>query len=100
MVEELLKSLREVFEGEKEMLKRVHEIKNGLMESRWFIQDKESIYQPSFLKTEIINGGISFKFKVEIDPLKLDGRRTKIVKAFVEQIDKEIETNIQKGIIR
>ena len=70
------------------------------MESRWFIQDKESIYQPSFLKTEIINGGISFKFKVEIDPLKLDGRRTKIVKAFVEQIDKEIETNIQKGIIR
>jgi len=90
----------EAFEGEQEMLKRVHEIKKGLMESRWVIQDKESISQPSFLKTEIINGGISFEFKVDIDPLKLDGRRTEIVKAFVEQIDKEIETNIRKGIIR
>ena len=80
------------------MLKRVHEIKKGLMESRWIIQDKESISQPSFLKTEIIDGAISFEFTVDIDPDKIEGRRTEIAKDFVEQIDKEIETNIRKVV--
>ena len=88
----------EVFDDEQEMLKRVYEIKKGLMESRWVIQDKESISQPSFLKTEIIDGAISFEFSVDIDPDKLEGRRTDIAKDFVEQIDKEIETNIRKGV--
>ena len=88
----------EVFEGEQEMLKRVHEIKKGLMESRWVIQDKESISQPSFLKTEIIDGAISFEFSVDIDPVKLDGIKTEIAEDFVENIDKEIETNIRKGV--
>ena len=88
----------EVFDDEKEMLKRVYEIKKGLMESRWVIQDKDSISQPSFLKTEIIDGAISFEFSVEIDPDKLDVRRTKIAKDFVDQIDEEIETNIRKGV--
>ena len=88
----------EVFDVEQEMLKRVYEIKKGLMDSRWIIQDKESISQPSFLKTEIIDGAISFEFSVDIDPDKLDGRRTEIAKDFVEQIDKEIETNIRKGV--
>ena len=89
----------EVFEGEQEMLKRVHEIKKGLMESRWIIQDKESISQPSFLKTEIIDGAISFEFTVDIDPVKLDGRRTKIAQDFVEKIDKEVEISIRKGVL-
>ena len=88
----------EVFDNEREMLKRVYEIKKGLMESRWVIQDKESISQPSFLKTEIIDGAISFEFSVDIDPDKLEGRRSGIVQDFVEQIDKEIETNIRKGV--
>jgi len=88
----------EVFDDEQEMLKRVYEIKKGLMESRWVIQDKESISQPSFLKTEIIDGAISFEFSVDIDPDKLEVRRTEIAKDFVEQIDKEIETNIRKGV--
>ena len=88
----------EVFDDKQEMLKRVYEIKKGLMESRWVIQDKESIFQPSFLKTEIIDGAISFEFSVDIDPDILDGRRTEIVKDFVKQIDKEIETNIRKGV--
>ena len=88
----------EVFEGEQEMLKRVYEIKKGLMESRWIIQDKESISQPSFLKTEIIDGAISFEFTVDIDPVKLDGRRTEIARDFVEKINKELETNIRKGV--
>ena len=87
----------EVFDDEQEMLKRVYEIKKGLMESRWVIQDKESISHPSFINTEIIDGAISFEFSVDIDPGKLEGRRTEITKDFVEQIDKEIETNIRKG---
>ena len=88
----------EVFEDEQEMLKRVYETKKGLMEGRWVVQNKESISQPSFLKTEIIDGAISFEFSVDIDPVKLDGRRTEIAKDFVEQIDKEIETSIRKGV--
>ena len=78
------------------MIKRVHEIKNGLLESRWIIQEKESISQPSFLKTEIIDGAISFEFTVDIDPVKLEGRKTEIAEDFVENIDKEIERNIRK----
>ena len=88
----------EVFADQQEMLKKVYEIKKGLMESRWVIQDKESISQPSFLKTEIIDGAISFEFSVDIDPDKLEVRRTEIAKDFIEQIDKEIETNIRKGV--
>ena len=86
----------EVFDDEQEMLKRVYEIKKGLMESRWIIQSKESISQPSFLKTEIIDGSISFEFSVNVDPVKLEGRKTEIAEDFVENIDKEIERNIRK----
>ena len=88
----------EVFDDEQEMLKSVYEIKKGLMESRWIIQDKESISQPSFLKTEIIDGAISFEFSVDIDPDKLEGKRTGIVQDFVEKINKEVETSIRKGV--
>ena len=88
----------EVFDDEQEMLKRVYEIKKGLMESRWIIQDKESISQPSFLRTEIIKGAISFEFSVDIDPDKLEGRRTGIAHDFVEKINKEVETSIRKGV--
>ena len=88
----------EVFDDEQEMLKRVYEIKKGLMESRWVIQDKETISQPSFLKTEIIDGAISFEFSVDIDPYKLEERRTEIAKDFVEKIDKEIEKNLRRGV--
>ena len=88
----------EAFEDEKEMLKRVHEIKKGLMQSRWVIQDKEPIFQPSFLKTKIIDGSISFEFTVDIDPVKLEGRRKAIAQDFVEKIDKEVETSIRNGV--
>jgi len=91
-------SKEEVFDDEQEMLNRVYEIKKGLMESRGVIHEKESISQPSFLKTKIIDGAISFEFSVEVDPDKLEGRRTEIAKDFVEQIDKVIETNIRKGV--
>ena len=88
----------EVFEDEQEMLKKVYETKKGLMEGRWIVKNKESISQPTFLRTEIIDGKVSFEFSVDIDPVKLDGRRTEIEEDFVEQIDKEIETSIRKGV--
>ena len=90
----------EVFGNEQEMLKRVYGIKKELMENRWVIQDKETISQPSFLKTEIIDGAISFEFSVDIDPDKLDGSRTEIAQDFVKKLDKEIETNIRRGVIK
>ena len=88
----------EVFEDEQELLKKVHKTKKGLLEGRWIVKNKESISQPTFLRTEIIDGKVSFEFSVDIDPVKLDGRRTEIAKDFVEQIDKEIETSIRKGV--
>ena len=88
----------EVFDDEKELLKKVYETKKGLLEGRWIVKNKQSISQPSFLKTEIVDGKISFEFSVDIDPVKLDERKTKIEEDFVEQIDKEIETNIRKGV--
>jgi len=63
----------EVFEDEQELLKKVHKTKKGLLEGKWIVKNKQSFSQPSFLKTEIVED-------------------------FVEQIDKEIETNIQKGV--
>ena len=46
----------------------------------------------------MVDGKISFEFSVDIDPVKLDERKTDIEEDFVEQIDKEIETNIRKGV--
>jgi len=88
----------EVFDDEQEMLKKVYETKSGLLEGRWIVQNKQSISQPTFLRTEIIDGKVSFEFSVDIDPVKLDERKTEIKEDFVEQIDKEIETNIRKGV--
>ena len=87
-----------VFDDEQEMLKKVYETKSGLLEGRWIVKNKESISQPTFLRTEIIDGKISFEFSVDIDPVKLDERKTEMEEDFVEQIDKEIETNIRKGV--
>ena len=87
----------EVFEDEQEMLKKVYETKKGLMEGRWIVKNKESISQPTFLRTEIIDGKVSFEFSVDIDPVKLDEQKTKIKKDFVENLGLEIETNIRKG---
>ena len=49
----------EIFEKEQELLKQVHERKNVLVggswwigKDLWFIQNKQSTSQPSFLKTE------------------------------------------------
>ena len=52
-----------VFDDEKELLKKVYETKKGLLEGRWIVQNKESISQPSFLKTEVIDGKVSVEFE-------------------------------------
>ena len=62
----------EFFYDEKELLNMVYETKKGLLEGRWIVKNKKSISQPSFLKTEIVDGKISFEFSVDIDPVKLD----------------------------
>ena len=88
----------EVFEDEQELLKKVHKTKKGLLEGRWIVKNKQSFSQPCFLKTESVDGKIAFEFSVDFDPVKLDERKTEIEEDFVEQIDKEIETNIRKGV--
>ena len=52
-----------VFKNEQEMLKKVYEIKKGMMEGRWIVQNKQSISQPSFLKTDVIDGEVSVEFE-------------------------------------
>ena len=81
----------EVFEDEQELLKKVHKTKKGLLEGRWIVENKQSFTQPSFLKTEIVDGKISFEFSVDIDPEKLDEQKKKIEENFVQNLGKEIE---------
>ena len=86
----------DVFDDEKELLKKVYETKKGLLEGRWIVKNKQSLSQPSFLKTEIIDGKISFEFSVDIDPVKLDEQKTKIKKDFVENLGKEIGKKVKR----
>ena len=86
----------EVFEDEQELLKKVHKTKKGLLEGRWIVKNKESISQPTFLRTEIIDGKVSFEFSVDIDPVKLDERKTKIEEDFVGNLGKGIGKKMKK----
>ena len=87
----------EVFDDEEELFKMLYKTKKGLLKGGWILKNKHSISQPSFLKSEIVDGKISFEFSVDIDPVMLHEQKTKIKKDFLEKIDKEIETNIRKG---
>jgi len=53
----------EVFEDEQQLLKKVYETKSGLLDGRWVVQNKESISQPSFLRTDVIDGKISVEIE-------------------------------------
>ena len=86
----------EVFEDEQELLKKVHKTKIGLLEGRWIVKNKESISQPTFLRTEIIDGKVGFEFSVDIDPVKLDERKTKIEEDFVGKLGKGIGKKMKK----
>ena len=52
----------EVFTDEQELLKKVYETKSGLLEGRWIVQNKESISQPSFISTNVMDGEVSVEF--------------------------------------
>ena len=53
----------EVFEDEQEMVKKVYETKSGLLEGRWIVQNKQSISQPSFISTNVVDGEVSIEFE-------------------------------------
>ena len=52
-----------LFEGEQELLKQIHEIKNELKESEWSESPPPKITQPSFLLTNLGEDEVSFKFE-------------------------------------
>ena len=52
----------QVFESEQELLKKVYETKSGLLEGRWIVQNKQSISQPSFISTNVMDGEVSVEF--------------------------------------
>ena len=53
----------EVFEDEQELLNKVYETKSGLLEGRWIVQNKQSISQPSFISTNVMDGEVSVEFE-------------------------------------
>ena len=53
----------DVFEDEQELLKKVYEIKSGLLEGRWIVQNKQSISKPSFISTNVMDGEVSVEFE-------------------------------------
>ena len=53
----------EVFESEQGLLKKVYETKSGLLEGRWIVQNKQSISQPSFISTNVVDGEVSVEFE-------------------------------------
>ena len=44
------------------LLKKAYEINSRLLESRWIVQNKKSISQPSFISTKVIDGEVSVEF--------------------------------------
>ena len=70
--------------------------KKDYLEGRWIMKNKQSFSKPSFLKTKIIDGKVSFEFSVDIDPVKLDERKTKIEEDFVGNLGKEIGKKMKK----
>ena len=44
-------------------MKKVYETKKGLLEGRWIVKNKESISQPSFISTNVIDGEVSVEFE-------------------------------------
>ena len=52
----------EVFEDEQGLLKKVYETKSGLLEGRWIVQNKQSISQPSFISTNVMDSEVSVEF--------------------------------------
>ena len=58
--EELPKEI--LFDGEKELLKRIHEIKKELKETEWSESPPPKVTQPSFLRTDLGEDEVSIRF--------------------------------------
>ena len=53
----------QVFTDEQEPLRTVYETKSGLLEGRWIVQNKQSISQPSFISTNVMDGEVSVEYE-------------------------------------
>ena len=51
-----------LFEGEQELLKKIHEIKKELSETEWSEREPPKVTQPSFLRTDLGEDELSFRF--------------------------------------
>ena len=52
-----------LFEGEQELLEKIHDIKKELKETEWSESEPPKITQPSFLRTDLGEDEVSFKFE-------------------------------------
>ena len=53
-----------LFDGEQELLKRIHEFKKELKETEWSEIPPSKITQPSFLRTDLKEDEVSLKFTI------------------------------------
>ena len=51
-----------LFEGEQKMLKQIHDLKKRLGTEGWSEKELPSVTQPSFLRTDLGEDEVSFKF--------------------------------------
>ena len=51
-----------LFEGEQELLKRIHEIKNELKETEWSENEPPKVTKPSFLRTDLGEDEVSYRY--------------------------------------
>ena len=52
-----------LFDDEQELLKQIHHIKKELKESEWSENEPPKVTQPSFLRTDLGEDEVSFKFE-------------------------------------
>ena len=55
-----------LFDGEQELLKRIHEIKNELKETEWSEREPPKFTQPSFLRTDLGEDELSHRFEGKV----------------------------------
>ena len=51
-----------LFEGEQELLNKIHDIKKELKETEWSKIPPPKVTQPSFLRTDLGEDEVSFRF--------------------------------------
>ena len=52
-----------LFEDEQKLLKQIHELKKELKENEWSESPPPKVTQPSFLRTDLGEDAVSFKFE-------------------------------------